>query len=132
MRVFLDTNVWVSAFAARGVCEELLLRLLEDGSVLTSPLVWEELTGVLTRKVLPSPAAWQRIRSLWCSAESVKDAPAEREDNDSRLIAAAAEAGADLFVTGDKEVLERSHSGNMRVVSPRDAWLILYPPAAPH
>jgi predicted nucleic acid-binding protein len=75
VRVFLDTNVWVSAFEARGVCEELLLRVLEDGSALTSPLVLKELTEVLTRKVLPSPAAWQRIRSLWCSAESVEDAP---------------------------------------------------------
>lgn len=132
MRVFLDTNVWVSAFAARGACEELLLRVLEDGSALTSPLVLEELTEVLTRKVLPSPAAWQRIRSLWCSAESVEDAPAERQDNDSRLIAAAVAAGADLFVTGDKEVLAQRHSGNMRIVSPRDAWLILYPSAALH
>lgn len=132
MRVFLDTNVWVSAVAARGVCEELLLRVLEDGSALTSPLVWEELTEVLTRKVLPSPAAWQRIRSLWCLAESVEDAPAASEDNDSRLIAAAAAAGADLFVTGDKEVLARRHSGNMRIISPRDAGLILYPSATPH
>lgn len=132
MRVFFDTNVWVSAFAARGVCEELLLRVLEDGLAISSPLVSEELTEVLTRKVLPSPAGWQRIRSLWGAAESVEDAPAASEDNDSRLVAAAAVAGADLFVTGDKEVLARGHSGNMRIVSPRDAWLILYPPAAPH
>lgn len=131
MRVFLDTNVWVSAVAARGVCEELLLRALEDGTALTSPLVWEELTEVLTRKVLPSPTVWQQIRSLWCSAESVEDTPAASEDNDSRLIAAAAAAGADLFVTGDKEVLARKHSGNMRIISPRDAWLILYPSVTP-
>jgi len=132
VRVFLDTNVWVSAFAARGVCEELLLRVLEDGSTFTSPLVWEELAQVLTRKLSPSPAAWQRIRSLWGAAESVEDIPAASEDNDTRLIAAAAAAGADLFVTGDKEVLARQHSGNMRIVSPRDAWLILYPPVPLH
>lgn len=131
MRVFLDTNVWVSAVAARGVCEELLLRVLEDGLALTSPLIWEELTEVLTRKALPSPVAWQRIRSLWRSAESVEDAPTAGEDNDSRLIAAAAAAGADLFVTGDKEMLARRHSGNMRIISPRDAWLILCPSVTP-
>lgn len=132
MKVFLDTNVWISAFVARGVCEELLLRVLEAGSARTSPLVWEELAEVLTRKVSPSPTAWNRIRSLWCSAERVEDAPADNTDNDSRLIAAAVAAGVDLFVTGDKEILERKHAGSMRIVSPRDAWLILYPPIDPH
>ena len=87
---------------------------------------------MLARKVSPSPAAWTRIRSLWGSAEPVEDVSAEGADNDSRLIAAAAAAGADLFVTGDKEVLERRPTGTMRIVSPRDAWLILYPPADPH
>lgn len=69
---------------------------------------------------------------MWRSAELVVDVPAESADNDSRLIAAAAATGADLFVTGDKQVLERTQIGHMRIVSPRDAWLILYPPTDPH
>ena len=48
------------------------------------------------------------------------------------MPAAAVAAGAELFVTGDKRVLEWAASGTMRIVSPRQAWIILFEPQLNH
>ncbi|MDP2810714.1 MAG: hypothetical protein Q8O34_11250, partial [Rhodocyclaceae bacterium] len=60
------------------------------------------------------------------------DVPDPADDNDARLVAAAVTAGADLFVTGDKRVLEWIASGSMRIASPRQAWIILFEPQLNH
>lgn len=58
------------------------------------------------------------------------DASEPANDNDRRLVTAAAAAGADLFVTGDKRVLGwkalQRAGGMMQIVSPREAWGILF------
>ena len=43
-------------------------------------------------------------------------------------VVAALAGNAELFVTGDRRVLEWSASGPMRIVSPRNAWIILFEP----
>jgi len=68
------------------------------------------------------------VQELFGFASLIKDASASRGDSDARLLVAAAGAGADLFITGDKAVLKRKSVGAMRIVSPRDAWLILFGP----
>ncbi len=42
------------------------------------------------------------------------------------------ESLVELFVTGDKRVLEWAASGSMRIVSPRQAWIILFEPQLNH
>lgn len=122
MRIFLDTNVWVSAFAARGLCESLLVECLERHEVLTSPLVWEEIRDVLNRKFAPAPQTWREIEGLWRTANSVADAPAEFGDNDARLLKAAAAAGADVFVTGDRALLDLKSIEGVKIVPPRQLY----------
>jgi predicted nucleic acid-binding protein len=58
--------------------------------------------------------------------------PDPADDNDARLVAAAVTAGADLFVSGDKRVLEWGASGSLRIASPRQAWIILFEPQLNH
>lgn len=47
MRVFLDTNVLVSAFATRGLCSDVLRVVLREHTLLTSNLVLRELKRTL-------------------------------------------------------------------------------------
>ena len=128
MKIFLDTNVWVSAFLAPGLCEELLFRCVNEGVALTSPLLWSELSAVLERKVAPSARAMQHAAFLRGLTATIADVPEPAADNDARLVAAAAAAGAQLFVTGDRRLIEWERSGAMRIVSPRQAWVILFQP----
>ena len=122
MRVFLDTNVWVAAFAARGLCEVLLEECLARHEVLTSALVWKELNATLTRKLAPTPRVLKEIESLWQTATRVEDPPTSHGESDARLLKAARDAGAEFFVTGDKAILVRGHHGGMPILTPRDMY----------
>lgn len=51
MRVFLDTNVLVSAFASRGLCAELLELVLLDHDLIIGQAVLRELEKALREKV---------------------------------------------------------------------------------
>lgn len=123
MKVFLDTNVWLSAVVFPGLCAELLVQLLTDGhEVLTSDLVRAETHGVLQRKFARHATAIERFDALWACARTVPDVAEPADDADARLVAAAAAADAVLFVTGDQRVLGWDPRGAMRIVTPREAW----------
>lgn len=129
MKVFLDTNVWLSATIFSGLCEELVLQCTEKGWLISSALVQTEAHQVLARKFPQAPHAAALFDTVWQAAVLIPDLAEPVDDNDRRLIAAAA-AAADLFVTGDKRVLgwravKRAH-GVMQIVSPRTAWAVLF------
>jgi len=136
MRVFLDTNVWMSATIFSGLCEALVLQCAEHHSLLSSALVQQEAYAVLQRKFPQVPHACALFDAAWQTAELIADHIEPPDDNDRRLVNAAAAAGADLFVTGDKRVLGwqtvARAQGFMRIVSPRDAWSVLEVGGAGH
>ena len=51
MRVFLDTNVLVAAFATRGLCADVVRLTLAEHELLVSPTVLQELTRALVGKL---------------------------------------------------------------------------------
>ena len=55
MRVFLDTNVLVSAYAARGLCADLLRLVLGEHALLTGAVNLVELRRVLTERLAAPP-----------------------------------------------------------------------------
>jgi putative PIN family toxin of toxin-antitoxin system len=132
MKVFLDTNVWLSATIFPGLCESLVMACAERDWLLTSPLVQQEAHKVLARKFPHQADAATLFNMSWSEAQCIADVPDPADDNDARLVAAAVAAGAELFVTGDKRVLEWGASGPMRIVSPRQAWVILFEPQLNH
>ena len=123
MRVFLDTNVWLSAVVFSGLCAELLLELDSRGhTLLTCALVRAETHAVLRRKFARHAAASDRFDTLWACAVCVPEASEPADDADARLVAAAQAANALLFVTGDQRLLGWDPAGSLRIVSPRQAW----------
>ncbi len=129
MRVFFDTNVWLSAIVFPGLCAELLVALDAAGhALLTSELVRRETHDVLRRKFVRHAAAVERFDALWACAACVADAHEPAGDADARLVAAAQAAGAQIFVTGDQRVLGWDPRDAMRIVSPRLAWPTLIMP----
>lgn len=131
MRVFLDTNVWLSAIVFPGLCAELLLALDAAGhTVVTSALVRRETHAVLERKFARHAAAIERFDALWACAACVPDVDEPADDADARLVAAAQAAGVQVFVTGDSRVLGWDPRGDMGIVTPRQAWALLVAPDA--
>lgn len=129
MKVFFDTNIWLSATLFSGLCSELIVRCAEEQMVmLTTALVREEALEVLSRKFPHRPDAKALFDASWMEAQCAPDLPEPVDDNDARLVAAAATADADFFVTGDARVLGWKAHGATRIVSPREAWGVLFSP----
>jgi len=126
MRVFFDTNVWLSAIVFPGLCAELLLELDAAGHLLlTCPLVRAEAHAVLRREFARHALAITRFDALWACAGCVPDVAEPVDDADARLAAAAGALQAQVFVTGDRRVLGWPAQGSMRIASPRQAWGLL-------
>ena len=126
MKVFLDTNVWLSATVFAGLCEAILVECAQRDWLLTTPLVQTEAHEVLGRKFAQLPQARALFDTIWAEAACVQDVDEPPHDNDERLVQAALAAGAAVFVTGDHRVLGWGKRGDMQILSPRDAWMQLF------
>lgn len=127
MKVFFDTNVWLSALIFPGLCAELLAASHEAGhELLTTELIRKETLAVLQRKFARHEQAVVIFDRLWLQARCIPDVDTPADDADARLVAAASQAGAQLFITGDLRVLGWNSQGELRMVSPREAWELLF------
>lgn len=130
MRVFLDTNVLVSAFATRGLCADLLELVLLQHELIVSRSLLRELERALRLKVkLPARDAAAIGDFLSDEAaqllESSPPAAAAVDADDAVVLGDAAGAQAEVFVTGDAKVLALGRHAGFRIVSPRAFWDML-------
>ena len=127
MRVFLDTNVLASAFGTRGLCADVIREVLSAHDLLVSDDLFQELEQVLLQKFLLPPSlvkdilALLRQDSIHCKANlplalSIKDA------DDVPILSCAVAGRADMFVTGDKELLKLAKVEDVLILSPRAFW----------
>jgi putative PIN family toxin of toxin-antitoxin system len=130
VRVFLDTNVLVSAFATRGLCADLLREILARHQLLVGEVVLAELERALTRKLeVPAPIVQEILASL--REHEVVPRPHTSgdyglEDPDDAWIVASAESGkADLLVTGDNDLLAAGDRVDLPIRAPRAFWNLL-------
>lgn len=127
MRVFLDTNVLAAAVATRGLCSELLESVMHDHELLTCQQVLAELKRTLAGKLrLPAPVVEKFLALLKTEARIVESRKklsiSIKDADDISILACAIAADADVFVTGDKELLALRRVGKLPVISPRELW----------
>lgn len=130
MRLFLDTNVLVSAFASRGLCAEVFELALSDHDLIVGANVLRELRKALREKVRLPPARTTEIVELVASEAILVVDKAEAvsvnvDAADARVLGEALAGRADLFVTGDAALLRLATIGSLRIVSPRQLWDVL-------
>ena len=127
MRVVLDTNVLIAAFATRGLCEDVLRTVLAEHELIVSEFILAELERVLVEKLkMPRARARAVTDFVRDAAHVVKPAdPATWPENDpdDRWIVATAIAGeAQVLVSGDRDLLNASEASPFEVVNPRGFW----------
>ena len=130
MRVFLDTNVLVSAFATRGLCADLLRHILTEHDLITGEVVIIELRRVLRDRIkVPAPvvtAIEQLLREQIVVPKPSEPHPLPIRDPDDRWVLASAVAGkADVIVTGDSDLLEVASQSPIPIVDPRGFWTMV-------
>lgn len=127
MKVFLDTNVVVSALATRGLCTDLYERLLTGHEIVIGEPVIIEVLDILQRKFRANSALLIKVEAELrllrvIPAQAVAPALPIRDVDDPWIIACALQAEVDCFVTGDAELLALERVGNLPVISPRVCW----------
>lgn len=127
MRVVLDTNVLVAAFAARGLCRAVLEVSLAGAEIITSPRLLNEMGRALRDKVkMPAPLVADRAAFIRTHARVVRatrvDRSACRDPDDLEVLGAAVSGGAEFIVTGDSDLLILKEFQGTRLVTPRQFW----------
>jgi len=128
VKVFLDTNVLVSAFTTRGLCADVLRLVLAEHELLSGEVILEELQQVLVERFHISRPVHQGIIELLRSQAVIipkPESPAAigvRDPDDEWVIASAVRGKANVLVTGDKDMLVLKRIGSMPIHDPRGFW----------
>jgi putative PIN family toxin of toxin-antitoxin system len=128
MRIFLDTNVIVAAVATRGLCADVVREVLARCQLIVSEALFEEITAVLAEKMRVPASVVSDLTALLREGAVLSKPSSDVEEvpicdqADKVLLSAALAGQAELFVTGDAELLELREIGPMAVVSPRRFW----------
>jgi len=127
VKIFLDTNVLVSAYTARGICADLFRHILAEHDLLTGEVNLVELRRVLRDRFHATTAQMaaveSELRDETIIAKPAKPSPVPVRDPDDRWVLASAIAGkADMLVTGDQDLLAVAGEVAIAIVNPRGCW----------
>ncbi|MFH1351082.1 MAG: putative toxin-antitoxin system toxin component, PIN family [Pseudomonadota bacterium] len=127
MKVFLDTNVLASAAATRGLCADVLREVFASHELFISEQVLNELERVLKLKFgvrhdLIDDFIWLLQQDSALSQPSQLPRVELQDKEDLTILGAAITAGAEVLITGDKELLDLGLVENLEILSPRQFW----------
>jgi putative PIN family toxin of toxin-antitoxin system len=130
LKVFLDTNVLVSAFITRGLCADIFRIILSEHDLILCNYVLDELEDVLRRKIdLPDKQITSILQYLKTFDIVTNHTPPTnidlRDKNDIPVISAALNSYSDIIVTGDKDLLEVSKKYGIKIVDPRTFFQLI-------
>lgn len=126
MRIFLDTNVLASALTTRGLCAELFEVVLQSHDLLISEAVFRELQRILPEKLGQTEAITNGFIALLRAEGQVftdeHSLPKLPDPDDEAILAAALAGNANVFVTGDKALLNLESVEGLPIITPRGLW----------
>ncbi|MDA0990192.1 MAG: putative toxin-antitoxin system toxin component, PIN family [Verrucomicrobia bacterium] len=124
MKVLLDANVIVAAFAAHGLCEAVFEVCLDTHDIIMSEELIAEIDKNLRKKVkLPSSTVNSITRLLRENSEFHQPSHVQsdtcRDPKDLHVLGLAKAGGASCIVTGDKDLLTLRKFKSCRILTPR-------------
>ncbi|MFV0337193.1 MAG: putative toxin-antitoxin system toxin component, PIN family [Chthoniobacterales bacterium] len=127
MRVVLDSNVLISAFATKGLCADLFRDILGSHDLLVSNYILNEVTEkLLLRLKVPKSVVnsiKQLLREFVIDPQGVPDADLSiRDPDDIPIVIFALAVSADVLITGDRDLLDIAGKLPVRVITPRNFY----------
>jgi uncharacterized protein len=130
MRLVLDTNVIVAAFATQGLCHALLELCLDQHEIVLSDEILKEVAGALHKKLKVPPAVVKDTTDYLVSHASIQKTKrlpkrVSRDPSDDHVLALAEQSKADYVISGDEDLLVLKKHVGIPIVLPRQFWEIL-------
>ena len=124
MRATLDTNVFVSALNFGGTPQQLLdLNTDEAFTLCLSPAIIEEIKRILQERFSWSDDSLETVLEPIVSraviVEPETTARLSRDPDDDHILACALEAGADVIVSGDNDLVHLGSFEGIPILTPR-------------
>lgn len=130
MRIVLDTNVLIAAFATQGLCHAVFELCIDQHEIILSADIMREVQAVLGNKLRVPHNAVQRIGTYLrehAEMHQIKGPcpKVSRDASDDHVLALAEQSVAEYIITGDQDLLILGRHGGIPIVQPRDFWQIL-------
>jgi len=127
VRIVLDTNVIVAAFAARGLCAEVFEVCITGHTLVESEYILDEVSRSLLKKVkLPRQFVREIIDYLRSTSEIVEpdtiNIPMCKDKDDLPIVGTATKGNASYIVTGDTDLLALRNYLGIDIINPREFW----------
>jgi len=131
VKIVLDANVVIAAFAARGLCESILELCFHSHDLLLCEDLLDEILRNLHQKInLPGGIVEDIGKLLRENASIVSPIPLAadicRDPDDVKILGLAIAAHADCIVTGDKDLLILEKFQGIPILTPRSFSNILH------
>ena len=130
MKIVLDTNVIIAAFAAHGLCHSVFELCIDRFVIHNSKEIMEEAKRNLKKKLeLPEKIIDEIIAYLVENTimEEIEEIPKGmcRDLEDDVILGLVEKVKADYLVTGDKDLLSMNAFRSTKIVTPRQFWEII-------
>ncbi len=124
MKIVLDANVIIAAFAARGLCESVMEVCLSEHEILLCDELLKEILRNLRRKIKLSTKIVDDIGDLLLEqARMVDPSPLApdvcRDPDDVKILGLAVAEKANYIVTGAKDLLVLKEFQAIPILDPR-------------
>ena len=122
VRVILDTNILISAIGFGGKPREILRFCLENKvKAITSQILIAELQEVISKKfpelIYKLDQIQRRINKKFKKVQPKNILKILNDEDDNRVLEAAAEGKCSYIITGDKELLDLRVFKNIKIVT---------------
>ena len=130
MKIVLDSNIIVAAYAGRGLCNSLFELCLDRHEIIISEFILTEVSRTLHNKIkMPLQNVQIIIDYLkeFCILSTYNKLPENicRDKNDDDIISLAVSNNVNYLITGDKDLLVLKKYKKVKIISPREFWVIV-------
>jgi putative PIN family toxin of toxin-antitoxin system len=127
VKVALDTNVLVSAVATRGLCADILQGCLVEHQLVIGQSVLTELRRVLGQKIRVPVETVDEMDAFLRRQAIVADIGPTltvklRDKSDLAVLSQASGGGAEVLVTGDRDLIDIALETPIDILTPRGFW----------
>ncbi len=127
MKLVLDSNIYIAAFATRGLCSDIFEYCIKNCEIVSCKEIKAEVKNKLIKKIkIPKKIVEEILHFI--SEKTISFIPQKvsidacRDKNDLMVQGLALAVNAKYIVTGDKDLLVLNKIGKTKIITPREFW----------